>query len=41
MENANVLKARAKLNGCKVAVEADLIKVEQTDDFTPPKASWV
>jgi hypothetical protein len=41
MANADLLEAPAKLNGGIVAVEADPIKVEQTDDFTDPKASWV
>jgi hypothetical protein len=38
MANANLLEARAKLNGSKIAVEAGLIKVTQTDGFTNPKA---
>jgi hypothetical protein len=32
---------REMVNGNLLAVEADLIKVEQTDDFTEPKASWL
>ena len=36
MANANLLEARAGLNGGHVAVEAGLIKVDQADDFHRP-----